>query len=344
MKILYVEDELSTNIPKIIRLFQKYLGDKNVSKLQKLEEDEYGASPQEIKEIIDSSDIVRAEYNFEDALLQVLKYSDHYSLFIVDRNLTKEGYSLEKIQNIDNDFDEKLLDKYCEREGDYLLEKLAYKGIVIKEKFYFLTAYSASELPNKNEISQHISLKQFKESNIIDKSKNEDFKELIQKINNIKILNLHLENKKYIDILRSKIKGNSSYNFIQLLQKKDDGSPTAIAMNLGTLRKILENILILIAKKKDAPEDCWNEKNKNQIVMRNVIYWIFHDDDEKHEKNYRFGSNIIIKNAFYNIMGIGSDFGSHSKNTSDNFEPTTDTVNSLVYQLKDLILWVDGIG
>jgi len=32
-KILYIEDELSTNIPRIINFFQKYLGLKQIKKL-----------------------------------------------------------------------------------------------------------------------------------------------------------------------------------------------------------------------------------------------------------------------------------------------------------------------
>ena len=38
MKILWVEDELAKNIPRIIRLFPKFLGKKRVNKLESLAE------------------------------------------------------------------------------------------------------------------------------------------------------------------------------------------------------------------------------------------------------------------------------------------------------------------
>ncbi|WP_207680782.1 hypothetical protein [Desulfonema magnum] len=72
MKILYVEDELSRNIPGIIRLFEKYLGKKKIRRLKELEEDEsgYGAEPDEIKGIVEETNIVEVEYRFPARITQ----------------------------------------------------------------------------------------------------------------------------------------------------------------------------------------------------------------------------------------------------------------------------------
>ena len=42
LKILYVEDDLASNIPRIKRLFGKLLSDKQIKELSDLEEDESG--------------------------------------------------------------------------------------------------------------------------------------------------------------------------------------------------------------------------------------------------------------------------------------------------------------
>lgn len=42
MRILFVEDELATNIPRLIRLFRRYLGKQQREKLQEMENDDSG--------------------------------------------------------------------------------------------------------------------------------------------------------------------------------------------------------------------------------------------------------------------------------------------------------------
>jgi hypothetical protein len=52
----------------------------------------------------------------------------------------------------------------------------------------------------------------------------------------------------------------------------------------------------------------------------------------------------MIRGFFFSIKGIASDFGSHN-NARERaiYEPTGDTVNSLVYALKDVISWFGKI-
>ena len=70
MKILYIEDKPSENIDRIIQLFQKYLSKDIVKQLENISEDDsgFGATPKEIKQIINSSSTIWFEYNFLDAL------------------------------------------------------------------------------------------------------------------------------------------------------------------------------------------------------------------------------------------------------------------------------------
>ena len=348
MKILYVEDQLSENIPKIIGLFSELMEKENIAKLNELEHDKsgYGAESQEIKEIVEFSGVIEVEYKFSAALEKVMNNYQKYSLFIIDRNLSSEDYNTKLITEIDSAFDDKLFNKYREREGDYLLHKLITKGIDIGSQFYFLTAYTSSELQNAEEIFGLIERKTFKKNNIIEKGNSESTRELINKINNIDIVNLQLENKEFIEILRSKIGERASDKYIHLLSKKDSEDFNMISDNLLSIRIILDNILTNFAENFSAPEWCWNKKNKTQIVIKSAIAWINPFDRETKKYNYNYNSNSIIRNFMYGIHDIASDFAAH-ENLKDckemikstGYQPTVNTVNALIFELKDIILW-----
>lgn len=203
MKILFVEDELSKNIPRITSLFSKYLGKNTVKKLNALEADEsgYGAAPEEIKEIVEATNLIEVEYRFPEALRKIIQSYDKYALFIIDRNLVEGEYEFDEVRAIDSAFDEAQYEKYFEREGDYLLQKLVLDSHVdVMGKFYFLTAYSAEdELRGSEDIKTLIDFGKFNTENFIEKG---DLDRLINIIENIRILNLQNDNKRYLNILR----------------------------------------------------------------------------------------------------------------------------------------------
>ncbi len=345
MKILFVEDELSSNIDRIVELFENYLEHSIIKQLKELKDDPtgFGASNQDIKEVFENSGLIDIEFKFSAALYKVINDYQNYSLFIIDRNLASEDYNTEMIHEIDQNFDEKLHNKYHEREGDYLLQKLVYQGADVLSQFYFLTAYSASELPNADEIKNHIDLKKFKEKNLIEKGNSESKNYLMNRINNLEILKLHWENKVFIDILRKKVGKNLPYKFIELLKNKDSSDSVRTEMSFDLIRNLLENILTELAKKQNAPKICFNKKSEKQIITRNVIKWINDFNKEKEEPIYRFNSNSIIKNFLYDIQGICSDFGAHKKSEMTGFQPTSNTVNALIFELKDIILWFNDL-
>ncbi len=199
VKILYVEDELSKNIPRIVRLFSKYLGEEKVKALETPETDTsgFGADPEEIKSIVEETYMIEVEYRFPNALHKIVQRPEKYALFIVDRNLSEHEYTYEEIQSIDPYYTKILYQRYSkkDREGDYLLQKLAlFSPVDVMTRFYFLTAYSAQdELQIAEDVEQLIDLGKFKAENFIEKGNDSDLKRLRQIIYTINMSDVGYE-------------------------------------------------------------------------------------------------------------------------------------------------------
>ena len=347
MKILFVEDEISKNIPRIIRLFSKYLGETRIDQLKKLEEDEsgYGADPVAVKNIVESTNMIDLEYCFSGALNKIIRNYKKYSMFIIDRNLVQEEYDFEDIKEIDSNFTEKQFETFWEREGDYLLQKLVYLGIDVMAKFYFLTAYSyENEIKSADNIRTHIDFGKFTSTNFVEKSSSVEINSLKELIENIDVLNIQMENEEYLNILREYLSSEICDSFIEVLTEKDSDKRKDIEQNLGLLRKILENILAVLAYRLNVPDEC---KSRNGIKVRKVIKWLLGGKKEETGTiySYPYFTNGLIKNYLYNTYEISSDFGIHpdynqkSENESKGYQPTSNTVNSLIFSMKEIILW-----
>lgn len=325
MKILFVEDQITRNISRITRLFEKYLTVTAKNKLERLEREDYPPEPEDIKKIIETSKQVEIEieHRFPEALQKVINHHERYALFVVDRNLfEEEGYDFKEIKAIDPSFSEEKYEMYAEREGDYLLNHLVYKTDVLS-KFYFMTAYSANDaIRGAGDIQTHINLERFSTDNFIEKGNEADFERLKFTIDNIKILHLQFENRDYLQILRKNINEESAKSFLKILDEKDE--KTRIGDNLKEIRNVYENILKKCVQKiPDMDSKCINEYG-TLIMGKQTIDWLSNN-------NY---INIIIRNFLFSINKICSEFGAHP-----NSGATPDTVNSLVYALKDVILW-----
>ncbi len=330
MKILYVEDELSKNIPRVIRLFSKYLSKKEIKNLKTLEADEtgYGAEPEEIKEIVENTGLIEVEYRFPDALQKIIQDIDKYALFIIDRNLSEIEYEYDELRQIDTTYNEDQYNKFFEREGDYLLHKLVYNGLNVLTKFYFLTAYPApDEIRGADDLKTFVDFGKFHTENFIEKGDNEQIEKLKSIIENIKIINLQEENKQYLNILRNKMDEETAEGFLKILYEKDERM--RIGDNLKDIRIMYENILKACSQKfPDMKSNC-TDKYGNLIKGKQTIDWL---------SNIGY-INSIIRNFFFSINKICSDFGAHQNSENSQYEPTLNTVNSLVYALKDVILW-----
>lgn len=189
MKILYVEDELTKNIPRMTRLFGKFLGPARAAELEHLERDVsgYGATAEEIKRIVEASHLIQVEYRFPEALREVIFNHHYYTLFVIDRNLSENSYTLPEVQAIDPAYDKARDEQYSGREGDYLLLKLGVCGHAnLLEQTYFLTAYSAEyELRGQQDIERLLDLRRFTAKNIIEKGNLGAFERLQDEVNNL---------------------------------------------------------------------------------------------------------------------------------------------------------------
>lgn len=330
MKILYVEDQLSANIPRIIRLFSKYLKAKRVEALEAFEYDTsgYGAEPKNIQAILEETCCIEVDYRFPDALRKIIHHPDKYSLFIIDRNLVQGEYAFDEVKAIDPSYTEVLYERFFEREGDYLLQKLVYNGINVMSKFYFLTAYSAqSEVQQHgDEIQNHIDFGKFTVENFIEKGNEGDLKRLQQVLNNIKILDIQNEHAYYLNILRTHVDEEVTERLIKVLQEKD--SHKNLTNSPNEIRIIYEKILRQCSKRIPHMKEHCFDNNNHLILGKQTIEWLFNNAL----------ITRILRNFFYSIKTITSVL-SHA-----NYEnPTTDTINALVFMLKDMIVWFDGI-
>lgn len=331
MKILYVEDDLSENIPGIYRLFSKYLSHQEVQALKSLETREY-RDPEQVKQVLEESSIVEIEYRFPNALKKIIGHSDKYALFIIDRNLGKAEYDFAEVNQIDSSFTVTQYEKYIEREGDYLLQKLVYTGVDVLTRFYFLTAYPAQdEIRGSEDIKTHIEFGKFTAKNFIEKANEDDLQRLIRVIENIEILNLQNENKRYLNILRQYIDDATAESFLKVLHEKDHKK--RIGDNLKEIRIIYETILKTSSDRIPGMKENCADSHGNINLGDKTIFWL---KDNNH-------IHTIMRNFFFSVKAIASDFGSHKTSKKTGYEPTTDTVNALVYALKDIILWFGNI-
>ena len=243
-----------------------------------------------------------------------------------------------------------------DREGDYLLQFLALEGVDLLSKFYFLTAYSKHEdIRNSEDIKKLIDFKKFAAKNMFEKGDQSSLNKLKEIIGSSPTLNLQLENKIYLGVLRNKV-GEGAYGlFLSILEKKDSEDSNVISESLVSIRNVYENILSEIALLQNVPkpykrfnkelkkdEEIYFLDRNNNLKIGPFINWI---KDKK-----PFNSNTIIKDFLFNIKNIGSDFGAHAdlkdgkkKEKPASFSPTSNTVNALIYNLKEIILWFDQI-
>jgi len=333
MKILFVEDEITKNIPRLCILFEQFLGEKRVKKLKELDADTsgYGATPEEIKNIVDDSRIVEVEYSFPAALHKIMTELEEYSVFIVDRNLAASEYSFDAVHAIDPDFSNTLLKKFSEREGDYIFSKLLHDYRVdVARVFFFLTAYSADQvIRNEQILDELIDLKKFKKENFIEKDNQQDLSRLKNSLKAFKEVSIYNRNKEYHSILLSLTDSKTANSLYSILLEKDNKKK--IRENLNELRCIYEKIVETVCKKlPDVATLCLDSrfhiKSKGTDVPRIL-------EDTNH-------ANSIIRNFMTSIYRIGSDFGSHRDASASIYEPTTNTVNALIYGLYDILCWL----
>jgi hypothetical protein len=167
-----------------------------------------------------------------------------------------------------------------------------------------------------------------------------------------------IEYDKYLEILEKRTSTKTADLFLRIQSKKNSENKLDIIYNLGALRLIFHKILKTLAKslKVKTYIDSRDGKNVpiyygNSLNVRPFItYLVFHSK--------KLEVNKFIRNILYSIQDICSDFGlAHNELEDDykeeelefseikptGFQPTSNTVNALICNLKDIIVWLDGI-
>ncbi len=332
MKILYVEDDLSGTIDRLIRLFEKYLNKQAIDNLRILNNDEYGGTTDKIKEVVESTNIIEVADSFPVALQEIVNDYERYACFIVDRNLIdKKPYSFQEINQIDHNYNNALYEKYREREGDYLLVWLGTKSPSVLQKFNFLSAYPKDDIRGIETIQTFIDMKKFKEEQFFDKD-DEGIVKLKKKIDKIEVLNTQYENRTFLDILRTYLDENNAELFLNVLSGKDEKN--RIGANLKDIRKIYEAVLDRFAENHPEMRSVELDKSGKKIKLFNEFNKLKKDATTIDWLNKNEHINDILRNFFFSFKGICGTDGHPAS-----YQPTINTVNALVYALKDTILW-----
>ena len=261
MKILYVEDELNSNIPRILLLFGNLLGRKIRRDLESMENDDYPPTPQQIKEVVERSGLIDVEFTFAGALEKVVKHREQYKLFIVDRNLSKEQIcELAEIQNLVPSFSEDLHEEYFDREGDYLLQYLVHQKVDCLTFFYFLTAYPISDvLRGSKEIGQLINFEQFSKENFIEKGNEVHYQQLIEKIQSIDEFKIRHDNTPFFLAIEHLGQVDVEEWLLGVFRNAETNSLKGMQENLSTIRNIEERTFRFLRTRLNMPESFTNQ-------------------------------------------------------------------------------------
>ncbi|MBP8017088.1 hypothetical protein KAZ01_03710 [Candidatus Gracilibacteria bacterium] len=336
MKILYVEDDLIKHISSIRNLFRKYLTQDIIEKLKDINSGKTRANKDKVKEIIESCNMIDVCFTFPDALDKIINNYEDYALFVVDRNLSESSYNYDDLIKIDDKFRNKEeLEKINKREGDYLFRKIAIglgKIDEINDKFYFFSAYEKDSI-----VKEFIDEGKYTESNFIEKGKKEQEDRLNNIIEKIPVMNLIIEYKKYINIIRERISKVYEDYYISVLSKMSSDKLEDIKSNLDFIRdilvKLLENIMDLPSIQSFNNEYKFEKNNNNLNVdaLRRCLETEIYKTD-----------TFFITKFIDTIYRITSSYGSHGKRKISEIKfIDSNTVKSLVFALNNIIIWSD---
>ncbi len=173
-KILFVDDEITRNLPVLEQLFGGVISADERDKLTRLRRNPLGATIDQIKQVLANNRVLEVEDSFAGAIERIRSAGSgrDYDLFLLDRNLaTGNGmYKLAEIAAVMPGYDENALERYKGREGDFLLLLLHLQGVPCREKVYFYSAYQADDIRSALYLQHMIGFKTFSRDNFVDKS------------------------------------------------------------------------------------------------------------------------------------------------------------------------------
>lgn len=315
-KIFYIEDELDSHV--IIDIFRPVLNPMEINEIENSENDN-----ESIFQAICQNNRLDITSCFTEAIFK-LNNIDEYELIIIDRNLFGDGTKYRR-QDVPTNLYPSYEDYYSEREGDFLIHMIHNKHYDIDKKLFILTG-NDDPIRDKEEFRGRLS-EQFKLNNII--SKGSSGIEKIQTIVKDTVARLHI---KYTDILNRYVydKGDAANRFLKIIEDKDN--EIRIGDNLTEMRTIYSEKILKECYRR-IPQMEVNCKQNGKFNKYKGYRWL---EDNKH-------INAIQRSFFEALYNIGSAFGPHAGDSSQIYKPTTDTVNSLLYALRDVIQWFEFI-
>ena len=317
---MFVEDEISSNIPRLIQLFGKYLSEAEKAAVQDAENNPMGANGEDIREILADNPVIEVFDSFKQVLEHIrnltLAELEEYDMFILDRNLTGGmGYSSQEIQQIDKGFDDY---KYGEREGDYLALQLHLKGCPIKEKVFFYSAYKTMGF-GATEIEQMVGYGTFFLDNFFDKGQPA---ELIKLINNQQRASLFAEYRDVFGIIaKAELGIEDAVMRILLETQKSDAKLTM------DWRTAINSCLLHIAKYKQF----WFDLPYPDDGIGKMIDKLDRGNDDTPGK-----TPGLIREFFDSINKMINVYVAHPMYPM----PSPYAVKALAYELLEIITWI----
>jgi len=373
LKILYVEDELASNVDRIKLLFKLYISEEESNSItqdknphngekQKLTfstdglRDDFSKSNNRsynpikndyIKKVFEKNPILDITDNLLEALELINKNEPEYGLYIIDRNLSTiiPEKSIDKITEFWPEIDQCKLKTNVEenRHGDLILGFLLNKKsqhIKCKEFFYFLTAHD-NETKELSELIKNYDLGEaFSKEKIIEKANNEKaqkLKGIIDSFENAYIISLYPNVFKIFELSDEIFKLEQKKSLIDALlyslNRKDECDP-------HKLRIILMSIYKHLHDKNCIPFRTPKLKyplilNNGGLNINNVTDFLF---DNK--SNYGKVNNSIAKALFAIGSFIGKDC---DKNKQDGSMQNRHRLSILTFCTCEILVWFGKI-
>lgn len=325
-KIMFVEDEISSNIPRLSQLFGKYLSEAEKTALQEAENNPMGANGEDIRDILADNPVIEVFDSFKQVLEYIRNLTSEelkeYDMFILDRNLTGGmGYSAQEIQQIDKGFDDY---KYEQREGDYLALQLHLKGCPIKEKVFFYSAYKTMGF-GATEIEQMVEYKTFFLDNFFDKGQPA---ELIKLINNQQRASLFAEHRDVFGIISKTELGIEDAVMRILLETQR--SDAKLTMDWRTSIDACLKYMVNYEKFWFTPP--------YQNIERGKLIGMLDRGEEKADPAIPGRTPAHIRDFFEHINHIVNVYPAHSVYEDKLYSPYA--VKALAYELLEIITWI----
>jgi len=327
-KVMFLEDQPEVGF--IINVFGKLLSEQEKRELKESEND-----PVEVRKALQDNPVLEVVTDFSIALKRFESRLNSYDLLIVDRDLFDNGlkYNPANLVKTEPAFS----DRYHKREGDFLIGYCKMKNFDIDNRFYIFTGNN-DELVNTPELNLMLSDKFISENIIVKGSDGKN--KLIELVNGLEDLELVLENKEYLNILRKLPTKKEDFTklFLALLKSNLNEDSDSIKSNLNSSRNILEAILTGVARKVNTPEKYWNKGSLSCSFFTKDFLKGYNAVEDRTVYNYKTSSVII--ESMNLIYRVSSQFGAH---TDSGYKPTSNTVKTIINALKDIILWYSEV-